>query len=374
MLRPSHFAGPLLALVLVTNLASMWQTLCQASEVELGLLDDTTSSDQLSSSRTDGYPLPTEFSDFESGGPQFREMTPSAGDPAQDDLVGSGTVTHGSKRAMQTTCFADEGLFENLSLMTGIEGSKQPQDFGVNAAIGGRVEVNWGIPVYRPLGIGLQLGTATVASDNAVRVFELLNEDANRYQQYVTFGAFQRLENTFAYGLVYDFLYQDSFDTTTLGQWRGRASYRPWTSVEIGSTINLRSFGDDATFGSNEVRLRTIDQMSIYSRRYFQTGVQGSVWFGIADEHGESNAVTGPSPATDEAFLLGADVLAPLSSNFAIYGETNLIMPSDTGTVDAFMAIAWYPWGNARRARRTAYAPLLPMAASTSFAVDLLPN
>jgi hypothetical protein len=121
------------------------------------------------------------------------------------------------------------------------------------------------------------------------------------------------------------------------------------------------------------VRLRTINQASVYWRRFYDTGVQGSLWLGIADEHGESNAVTGPSKATDESFVMGADVLAPLSSRFAIYGETNLMMPADTGTVDAFMALAWYPGGSARRARRTRFGALLPVAAGTSFSIDLLP-
>ncbi len=261
----------------------------------------------------------------------------------------------------------------NLTFMSGLEGSKQPQDYGVNATLGGRFEVNAAMPVYRPLGIGIQLGTATVASDNAVQVFELLGEPSDRYQQYVTVGAFQRTDGGLAWGLVYDFLYEGSFDTITLGQWRGRVSYRPGDTTEIGATTNLRSFGDEAAFGTSTVRFRTIDQASVYLRRFFETGVQGSLWLGVADEHGESNAVTGQASATGETLLAGADVLAPLSTHFAIYGETNLIFPADTGTVDAYMALVWYPSGNAKRARRTRFGALLPVAASTSFSVDLLP-
>lgn len=312
--------------------------------------------------------------------------TPTIGlplDTASFDLIESGMAPLASgydTSPTQTASFAsrilsdDDSWLDTFTLLAGLEGSKQPQDFGVNAALGGRFEINGAVPVYRPLGIGLQLGTATVASDNAVRVFELVGEDANRYQQYVTVGLFQRTESGFAYGFVYDYLYQDSFDTVELGQWRGRVSMCPLEALEIGSTVNLRSLGADAVFGTQAVHLRTIDQMSIYARRYFSAGVQGAFWMGIADEHGESNAVTGPSPSTDEAFLFGADILAPITANLAIYGETNLIMPADTGTVDAFMGLVWYPGRNARRARQLRYSPLLPMAASTSFSVDLLPR
>lgn len=118
------------------------------------------------------------------------------------------------------------------------------------------------------------------------------------------------------------YLYQDSFDAVELGQWRGRVSLRPLETLKFGSTVNLRSFDDDAVFGTQAVHLRTIDQVAIYARRYFSAGVQGAFWMGIADEHGESNGVTGPSRSTDEAFLFGADILAPISANLAINGET----------------------------------------------------
>ncbi len=263
--------------------------------------------------------------------------------------------------------------FDTLTLLAGIEGSKQPQDFGVNANLGARTEINWGLPLYQPCGIGLQLGTANVASDNAVRVFELVGEDSHRWQQFITTGVFQRTDWGLSYGLAYDFLYQDGFDTTTLGQWRGRLAFQPTITTEFGFTANLRSFGDDARFNADVVHLRSIDQASFYVRRYFALGIQATAWAGLADEHGESNAVTGPAPATEEAFLFGADLLIPLTNDFAIYGETNLMMPADTGTVDAFMALTWFPAGTSRSARRLRYSPLLPVAASTSFAVDLLP-
>ncbi|HUP81069.1 MAG TPA: hypothetical protein VM260_21145 [Pirellula sp.] len=61
----------------------------------------------------------------------------------------------------------------------------------------------------------------------------------------------------------------------------------------------------------------------------------------------------------------------PVTASLVIYGETNMIMPSDTGTVDAFMGIQWYPGGRAYRARRGKFSPLMSLASATSFSVDL---
>lgn len=82
--------------------------------------------------------------------------------------------------------------------------------------------------------------------------------------------------------------------------------------------------------------------------------------------------VTGYSPPKIEVMQFGADVPAPLTDSLAIYGESNMIMPSDTGTVDAFLGIQWYPSGNAFRARRGQRSPLMTPASPVSFAVDLL--
>ena len=135
----------------------------------------------------------------------------------------------------------------------------------------------------------------------------------------------------------------------------------------------VRAFDDKALFLDDQVTLRSINQGSVYIRHFFETGVQSTWWFGLVDEHGESNAVTGPSQARNESFVLGADFIAPLNDSLALYGETNLITPADTGTVDAFFGMIWYPSGGAKIAHRQRFAPMMPVAAATSFAVDLLP-
>ncbi len=263
-------------------------------------------------------------------------------------------------------------LFDEIVFQFAIDGSKQPQDFGVNANLGGQTGVNWGLPLLDAYGVGAQMGTSITASANAVRVFELLGESTGRTQSYTTVGLFQRRDSGFAWGFAHDFLVSRSFDSFHLGQWRIRGSYQLSKSNEVGVTSTLQSYADQGLFGSKPpVALTPIDQGSLYYRRFWDTGAQTTAWFGLADKHGEDNAVTGPSPSKQYPFLMGADVLMPLTTSLAIYGETNMIMPSDTGTVDAFLGIQWYPRSRSFRARRGKYSPLLPLASPTSFAVDL---
>jgi len=273
--------------------------------------------------------------------------------------------------SVQLAAYDSHPWLKNLSLFGGIEGSKQPQDFGVNANLGGRFHANWGAPLLSEYGLGMQLGTALVHSDNAVRVYELLGETGGRRQSYTTAGVFQRFDSGFSWGFAYDFLYQESFDNFFLGQWRIRTAYDFSTDWQLGLTVYIADRSDSGDFSATTVTLDPISQAHVYLRRFWSTGVQTTFWAGLSDGHGENNAVTGPSRSTNDVFLMGADFVAPLNNRLALYGETNLMMPADTGTVDAFLGVQWFPWGNAKRARRTAYAPLLPVAGSPTFSVDL---
>ncbi len=262
----------------------------------------------------------------------------------------------------------------HIEYFLGVEGSKQPQDFGGNANFGGRFHVNAGGALWSEHGIGWQLGTAINSTANAVQVFELLGENSGRIQSFTTMGLNKRCENGLVFGFVYDFLYQESYDDFLLGQWRGRASYRLNSTDEVGATIHLSGKSQQGRFNTTSVTLDPISQASVYWRHRWEAGAETTMWFGIAEGHGESNAVTGMAPPKDEVFVFGADLHVPLNDRLALYGETNLMMPADTGTVDAFLGLQFYPWGGARQARANAYAPLLPVGGSTSFSVDLAQN
>jgi len=262
---------------------------------------------------------------------------------------------------------------DGLTLFLGIEGSKQPQDFGGNANLGGRARINYAAPLSAEHGIGFQAGTAINATANAVQVFELVGEESDRFQSYTSVGLFQRTDSGWFWGFTYDYLFQESYDQFHLTQWRIRGGKRLSACYEVGATVHLSGEADRGLFGATPVTLDPITQGSVYWRTFWESGTQSTLWFGVAEGHSEDNAVTGPAPAQDEVFLFGADIFSPLNDHLAIYGETNLMMPPDTGTVDAFLGVELFPWGGAYQGRRTRFASLLPVAGSTSMSIDLSP-
>ncbi len=311
---------------------------------------------------------------FRNALPEITSSSASTIEPAETDAAGSTMYSDlDANLSLSEECWtSSSGLLEELTFFLGVDGSKQPQDFGVNALIGGQASVNWGIPLIDHLGIGAQIGTGITAASNAVQVYELLGETTGRTQSYTTVGLFQRFDNGFSWGFGHDFLYQKYYDDFSLSQWRVSGSHYVTGCDQVGITTMLNSKSATGTFGaSTSVTLSPITQAHIYWRHYWETGAQTSLWFGMAEGHGEDNAVTGPAPPKDEQFLFGADILAPLSAHLAIYGETNIMMPADTGTVDAFLGIQWSPGRYSVDARRGRFSPLLPLASPVSFAVDL---
>jgi len=259
-----------------------------------------------------------------------------------------------------------------LTSFFGIDGSKQPQDFGANANLGVAGRLGYAGPLIAEHGIGFQIGTRVGFAANAVQVYELLGESKDRFQNFTTVGIFQRTPNGFAYGLAYDYLTQDSFDNFSLGQWRFRASYNLSPVNELGLTLNFSDRKDIGRFNAIPVELEPVEQLHIYLRHNWQSGVNTSVWIGVADKHSEENVLTGTLPNKTNQILAGAEIFAPLNEWMAIYGETNLIMPADTGAVDAYLGIEIAPYGIRRsRSRQNAFRSLLPVASNATFTTDL---
>ena len=303
----------------------------------------------------DGEFIPQEEVIYETSGPRSRRL--ATGCDATD------------------ACYADvcekeiNPLFENISVFAGIDGSKQPQDLGVNALLGGRIALNWGIPIVEAWGIGLQIGSSVVGSSNAVRVFDRVEGTSGRLQSFSTVAIFQRFDWGFKWSAGYDVLYEDYYDQFTLGQYRFRAGYDITARDEVGIWGALQGFGQTGFFSTIPVRLNAINQVSAYIKHTWKSNVQTTAWGGMVDGHGTVNVALGDPPPDHQRFLCGANIFAPLNDYLAIWGETNLIFPADTGTVDAYLGIAFYP-GGAVGANDRKFAPLLPVASSTSFSVD----
>ena len=259
---------------------------------------------------------------------------------------------------------------DTLELFGGLEGSKQPQDFGVNAEFGGRLHVNWGVPLLPAWGIGVQVGTAVDLTDNAVQVFERLEGNSDRVQEFTTVGVFQRI-GELNWAVVYDFLYEDYYDHFDLGQIRAKVGYHITHCDEIGAWGTVETQKDNGTFAAIPLTLRPIDQASAFWRHTWENCAQTTIWVGGCPGHGQVNLALGDLPATGARVVFGADLHIPLSDSWAIFGEANFLTPANSGTVDAYLGFAYYIGGTAHGFRERQFSPVLPVADDTSFAVDL---
>lgn len=260
---------------------------------------------------------------------------------------------------------------DSLELFAGLDGSKQPQDFGVNAQFGGRLHANWALPISQDNGLGVQIGTGVSQTHHAVAVTRAIEGSTRRTQSFTTVGIFQRIETGWTWALVDDFLYQEDYDSTALMQLRGRVGYDLNGRDELGVFAMAPLIGSDASWAGNAVHLRPLAQGSLFWRHTWEFGGQTTGWLGMSERHGQANAALGDRARTNVAPVFGSDLHLPLNDHWAIYGEANFVTPADTGTVDAFLGFAFYPGGGAVLWRKRALSPVLPVASSPSMSVNL---
>jgi hypothetical protein len=264
-------------------------------------------------------------------------------------------------------------------VFVGLEGSKQPQEYGVNAHFGGRASINWSTPILEGSNIGLQIGTAINYTDNAVQVFDRFGEASGRSQSFTTVGLFERLDCGFLWGVTWDHLHQNYYDEFDIDQFRVRLGYMLDEQNEFGvrgSIASKRDFG--GFFGSGiRLALEPITQGTADWRHFWPTGADTTMWLGIAESHGERNLAfeallsDANQRPSGPRVVFGAEINMPLNDHFALFGQGNFVTPAYTGTVDSYLGVAFYPGGGAKRARKNRFAALHPVANSTNFAVDL---
>ncbi len=262
-------------------------------------------------------------------------------------------------------------IFDNLSVFAGIDGSKQPQDFGVNALFGARLHFDWGIPLIKERGLGLHIGSGLNFDDNAVQVFNRIEGTKQRLQSFTTLGVYQRTNFGVNWGIGYDFLYEQYYDQFHLGQWRGMFGYELTRRDEVGTNFMLRSYGSTGNFGKTPVMLNSINMANLFYRHTFNYGASGTVWVGLADGHNAGNAAIGDSGHLAHPFLFGAQVDVPLNEHFALFGQANFITPPSNGTVDAFLGVVYHPISLTDRRRSSNLRPVMATANNPTFAVDL---
>ena len=77
------------------------------------------------------------------------------------------------------------------------------------------------------------------------------------------------------------------------------------------------------------------------------------------------------NPRDSHVLVYGAELYMPLSDKFAVTGSANLVTPAATGTVDAFLGVAFYPKKGAMRASHNRFAPMMAVANNPTFSVNL---
>jgi hypothetical protein len=262
------------------------------------------------------------------------------------------------------------GIFENLSLFVGPDGSKQPQDLGINAEMGVRFAANWGFPISERFKLGAQVGAASNISDGAVHVLDQIGGPGHRTQTFVTMGVFQR-PSRFNWGLVYDLSLERYYDDFRFSQWRGQAGYSVTDSDEVGTWFTKSAHGQDGHLGLTAVRLDPISQVNAYTRHTWANHAQTTVWVGVANAHSNIVWVLPDNSTSGHMLVYGSALDIPLSERFGVTGAANFITPSGTGTVDAFLGLTFYPGRGGFRAARNTFAPLTTVANNPTMAIDL---
>lgn len=289
--------------------------------------------------------------------------------PAPDNAPGIDEP--GLREARATIGPQPVGWFDNLSVFGGLDGSKGPEDLGINANFGGRGAVNWGFPIFEAFGVGGQLGTAINYARTAVTVLETVDGTRERMQSFSTAGCFQRTARGLVWAFAYDFLYEDYYARMTMGQWRGQCGWAMNDNNEMGMWGTLGNWGDNAALGNFAFHMQPITQGNMYMKHIWRSEAVTTFWVGMAERHGRFVLLNPGAPSTPHPFVFGANIYVPLNNYLSLYGEANFITPNDTGTVTATLGFAFYPGGRAWTAARNRFAPVLPVANNPTFAVDV---
>jgi hypothetical protein len=257
------------------------------------------------------------------------------------------------------------------NLFAAIDASRQPQDLGVNANFGAYGAANAGLPLVPEWNLGIQAGMGGGLSRAGVKVLRVVEGTRARQQLFGTTALFQRGDG-WHWAVGYDLQYSSYFDQFTTGQFRGEAGVAVTENYEFGLWGALRSLSarvqfDDATnFEANP-----LSQVAFYVERRWEHEARTRMWLGVAESHGTDILVLPDANSSGPVLTFGLEVFIPLNDHVVLFGQGNFITPSDTGTLDAYLGLAWYPGGGAYAARTATCAPVLPVASNPTMALDL---
>lgn len=263
-----------------------------------------------------------------------------------------------------------ESWFDNFSLLLSLDASREPQDLGINAQLGAFMAANIGLPLIEDAGIGLQLGMGANVAKAGVRVLGLAEGTVDRQQLFYTAAIFQRIDD-WHWAAGHDFVQTFYYNEFSLGQIRGEVGKQIGDCNEVGFWGTLKTYGEHGQLLGADFDLKPISQLNFYWRHVWESKAETKFWLGLAERHGKDIVIIPDTNLTDVVPVFGLSVFVPLNDHFVLFGEGNFITPNDTGTMDAYLGIAWYPGGGVMWARSNRFAPVLPVANNPTFSTDL---
>ncbi|MBI3462266.1 MAG: hypothetical protein HY000_04290 [Planctomycetes bacterium] len=273
-------------------------------------------------------------------------------------------------------------LFDNMYYFAAVEGWQGPVDLGFgNGNFGGRVGVNFGVPLIESLGVGGQFGMS-YALYNFHGRSDLGGGEDSAIEDHLmtTFGVFHRADPSescgqpWSWGVAYDLLYADNIGLFSneifIGQWRFQFGYALSATDEIGFWTTQGDESDRLT--PLPFHVEPLHQYNMYWQHKWDAGADSRGWFGFAEDPG--------------SLVFGADIHYPLNDCLALVGSAQYILPSARGGVsspvitsgfaqefwDMTIGLAYYPGGNApsKTVAGRRWMPYFNVADNGSFAVE----
>jgi hypothetical protein len=259
----------------------------------------------------------------------------------------------------------------NLDFASSVEGFKGPMDLeDLNGDFGLGLGLNAGMPLFRRLGVGLQVGTKEILCDFKGTVY---TGAGTRNQDFTSFGLFQRIpygEGSLDWGFTYDWLFDSYYSAFTFTQWRVKLAWEmnPWN--EVGGWAAIRERGDSANLNEGEnqlpVHFRPMSQGDFYWRHTWCNDVSLTGRLGLAQDPGE--------------VVFGLDACVPLSPRLALTSSFTYILPNIPGGEAGQSAEVWnismgleFVPGGFGHGPAARFAPLMPVADNGSMAIRSVP-
>ena len=284
----------------------------------------------------------------------------------------------------------------------GVTNGTSPNNNGVVTSANGAIPLPW----FSEYGFGAQFGGSYgVYNVDGKAISSAAVPTAATQQVFLTTGIFRRADCDvpIAVGFVHDWMLSTNLGTfgnsPTLGQWRSQVGYAITAWDEVGIWGSWRERGDSkfvpiVNAGQPGVQTYSaIDQLDLFWHHKFgQWGGDGTIYFGLPDQHRLNQVPTNYSPAGSGgslgSFIVGTNWLVPISDRLSMYANGMYMKPSahagsslgPGGTAFASAQDFWnisfgfvfYP-DHAARSSTVAgrkWMPYLPVANNSSFMID----